>query len=62
MGLNATHKRRQCREKRRYRSEGDAREVIRAMKYRKGLEGCEKLHAYWCEFCRGWHVGKDGKR
>lgn len=61
MGLNATHKRRQCREKRRYRSEEDARDMVRQMKYRR-VKGCEKLHAYWCQFCKGWHVGKDGKR
>jgi hypothetical protein len=56
----ANYKRRQCSEKRRYRSEEDARDAVRSMQYRR-LPGGSKLHAYLCSFCQGWHVGKDGR-
>lgn len=58
---DATRKRRQCSEKTRYREEKDAREPLRIMRYKR-LPGWEKLHIYYCSFCRGWHIGKDGKK
>lgn len=57
----ADYKRRQCAEKKRYKREEDARDVLRAMQVRR-KPGYKKLHIYSCSFCGGWHVGKDAKR
>lgn len=58
---DATRRRRQCSEKTRYREESDTRETLRIMRY-KQVPGWQRLHAYWCSFCHGWHIGKDAKK
>ena len=44
---------RSCRSKRRYSTRRDARSAARQF----GRHVRERLHAYACDFCAGWHVG-----
>lgn len=49
-------RRRQCLKKRRFGSEGEALGTIAYLgKIKRDRPG---LHAYWCQFCRGWHIGR----
>ena len=50
-----TVRERECRRKRRYASEGEAKEMARLQM----LEGSGPLKAYSCIWCRGWHLAKD---
>lgn len=60
MASKRRRRRRECAGKQRYGSEGLALGMIgflgRIGKLRPGV------HAYPCQFCGGWHIGRAGKR
>jgi hypothetical protein len=52
---------RNCRSKRRYRSEHTANRVIKRM-VREGRAVAKTLHSYECTQCSCFHVGHGGRR